>query len=286
VNPDIIYARGSGQGVRGPDAGRGGYDAASYWARGGIAAALTPPALPFPIGQRAAMGDLPGGVTIAGGIAAALFRRERTGQPSVVDVSLLGCAMWTLSPDIVASKLYGGDPLPKFDRTQAPNPVTNTYATSDGRHITLIMLQADRFWPDLCRRIGRPDLIDDPRFADGMSRYEHREACVAELDAVFGSRTLAEWKEALADAEGVWAPVQTAVELHDDPQVVANGYVTEVKRDDGVTFPLVASPVQFDGSEVVLQPAPEHGQHTEEILLELGCSWDDIARHKESGAVL
>ena len=103
---------------------------------------------------------------------------------------------------------------------------------------------------------------------------------------MFASRTLEEWKVALADAEGVWAPVQTAAELHDDPQTVANGYVTEVKRDDGVTFPLVANPVQFDEQEVVLQPAPEHGQHTEEILLELGCSWEDIAQHKESGAIL
>ena len=145
---------------------------------------------------------------------------------------------------------------------------------------------ADRFWPDLCRRIGRPDLIEDPRFADGMSRFQNRTECVAELDAVFGSRTLAEWKAALAEAEGVWAPVQTAAELHDDPQVVANGYVTQVKRDDGVTFPLVANPVQFDGGEVVLHPAPEHGQHTEEILLELGCSWDEIAGHKQSGAIL
>jgi crotonobetainyl-CoA:carnitine CoA-transferase CaiB-like acyl-CoA transferase len=286
VNPNIIYARGSGQGTRGPDAERGGYDGASFWARGGIAAALTPRDLDYPIGPRPAFGDLPGGMTIAGGIAAALFKRERTGVPSVVDVSLLGFAMWMLSPDVVASKLYGGDPLPKFSRTEAPNPLTNTYRTSDGRHVTLIMLQPDRFWPDLCRRIDRPDLIDDPRFADGMSRYENRAACVAELDAVFGSRTLAEWKEALADAEGVWAPVQTAAELHDDPQVVANGYVTEVKRDDGVTFPLVASPVNFDGTDVVLHAAPEHGQHTEEILLELGCSWEDIAQHKESGAVL
>ena len=112
-NPNIIYARGSGQGVNGPEAERGGYDGASYFARGGVADALTPPGSEWPIAPTAAFGDLPGGMTIAGGIAAALLRRERTGVASVVDVSLLGMAMWTMSPGIIASKLYGFTSMPR-----------------------------------------------------------------------------------------------------------------------------------------------------------------------------
>ncbi|HSS08503.1 MAG TPA: CoA transferase, partial [Acidimicrobiales bacterium] len=166
-NPDIIYARGTGQGVRGPDAEKGGYDGASFWARGGVAMALTPPTLPWPIGQRPAFGDLAGGMTIAGGIAAALFNRQRTGEARVVDISLLGLAAWMLSPDVVASKLFGDVfDTKRFSREDLPNPIVNNYRTKDGRFIALMMLESDRYWADFCRHVDRPELIDDPRFVD------------------------------------------------------------------------------------------------------------------------
>ena len=285
VNPSIVYARGTGQGPKGPDADRGGLDGASYWARGGIADALTPKSLGHPIGPRPAFGDLPGGMTIAGGIAAGLLHRERTGEGVVVDISLLGCAMWTLSPDIVASELYGGDPIPKFDRAVSPNPLVGYYRTKDDRFLSIMMLQADRFWPDVCERIGKPELITDPRFADMGARFQNSAECVRILDETFASRTLAEWREAFADAPGVWAAVQQANELPSDPQVEANGYMPVVDRGD-TTYQLVANPVQFDQEPPMLTPAPEHGQHTEELLLELGLTWDEILAHKETGAIL
>jgi crotonobetainyl-CoA:carnitine CoA-transferase CaiB-like acyl-CoA transferase len=284
VNPRIIYARGHGQGARGPDAERGGYDAASFWCRGGIAHALTPPAARAPVMQRAAFGDSTGALTVAGGIAAALFRRERTGEGAVVDISLLGTAMWIMAPDIIASKLLGID-LPAGDRTQPPNPIVNSYRTRDGRWLFLNMLQPDRYWPDLCRRLGHPELITDPRFADARARFEHRADCVRELEAIFAGRTLAEWQTTLADAEGVWAPMQTARELPDDPQAVANGYLAEIERPGAPPFQLVASPVRFDDRSPTLRPAPELGQHTEEVLLELGLSWDELAAAKGAGAI-
>ncbi|HWE53899.1 MAG TPA: CaiB/BaiF CoA-transferase family protein [Acidimicrobiales bacterium] len=288
INPDIIYVRGSGQGALGPEADRGGLDGASYWARGGIANALTPSEVEWPISPRPAFGDLPGGMTIAGGIAAALFGRERSGEAPIVDVSLLGFAMWTLSPDIVATKVFGKDPLAQMrgPRTQNPNPLVGQYKTKDERFLYLMMLQPDRFWPEACERLGRPDLIDDPRFSTGLARYENREECIRTFDEIIGSRTLAEWREAFQGMKGVWAPVQTAIELYDYPQVEPNGYIVDVHRDDGVDFPLVPNPVMFDEERYSLTAAPEHGQHTEELLLELGYTWEDIAAYKGSGAVL
>jgi crotonobetainyl-CoA:carnitine CoA-transferase CaiB-like acyl-CoA transferase len=284
VNPRIIYVRGHGQGARGPDMEKGGYDAASFWCRGGICSALTPAGAPTPVMQRAAFGDSIGGLALAGGIAAALLRRERTGTPSVVDLSLLGTAMWIMAPDIIATKLLSG-PMPQFTRADAPNPIVNSYKTKDGRWLFLNMLQPDRFWPDLCRRIGRPELVEDERFATGMARFTNRVECVQMLDATFAERTLDEWRAALADCEGVWAPMQTATELHDDPQVVANEYLLPIDRGDGSPFTLVANPVQFDEMAPTVHPAPDLGQHTEEILLELGMSWEDLARYKEAGAI-
>ena len=287
VNAKIIYARGTGQGTRGPDAERGGYDGASFWARGGVAAVLSGDGPGPPVGQRPAFGDGIGGMAIAGGIAAALFRRERSGEPSVVDISLLATAMWTLAPDITMARALAAlsGRLPKLDRRLAPNPIVNAYPTKDGRWIMLIMLQSDRNWPDLCRHLGREDLIADPRFEDSAKRFENRAACVDALDAIFSQRTLEEWKRALATTDGVWAPVQRPIELYDDPQVLANCYLPEVELGDGSRCQLVNSPVQFDGEPAALRHAPEHGQHTEQVLLELGLSWDELSRYKASGAL-
>jgi len=284
VNPSIVYARGHGQGAHGPDAEKGGYDAASFWCRGGIANELTPPGAAAPVMQRAAFGDSTGAMAVAGAIAAALFRRERTGVAPVVDVSLLGTALWVMAPDVIASNLLGID-LPSGNRTQPPNPIVNSYRTKDGRWLFLNMLQPDRFWPDLCERLGHPELTSDPRFADARSRFENRAECVRALDAIFAERTLAEWREALAEAEGVWAPMQTARELAADPQAVANGYLPEVAGPDGTRFMLVASPAAFDEANPSLRHAPELGEHTEEVLLELGLQWEDLAAAKDAGAI-
>ena len=287
INPRIVYARGTGQGPKGPDATKGGFDGASFWARGGLGEALSggiERSEPR-IGQRPALGDGIGGMTIAGGIAAALLKRERSGEAPTVDISLLGMACWTLAPDITASpyiNMIGG----KMDRTQLPNPVVNLYRTQDDRWIMILLLQADRYWADFCRHIERPDLIEDERFVDMKKRFEHRAECVRTLDEVFGSRTLDEWRRQLATMEGVWAPFQTPRELHDDVQVHSNGYLPEVQDAGGKRFRLVANPVQFDETPPELRPAPEHGHHTEEVLLEMGLSWEQIAQAKQNGSIL
>jgi crotonobetainyl-CoA:carnitine CoA-transferase CaiB-like acyl-CoA transferase len=284
-NPRIIYARGHGQGVRGDEAGRGGFDQAVYWARAGIADAMTAHEGDYPPFQRAAFGDIYGGQTIAGGIAAALLKRERTGEPSIIDVSLLHLGLWQLSPDVVASGVLG-ERVPKFDRSEMPSPVANVYKTADGRFLYLIYLQADRFWPDLCRALDREDLIDDPRFANAVVRFENRRECIAILDEIFATQPLDHWRKRLDEFDGVWGPVQNAYDVHHDPQVIANGYMPELEDADGNRFRLVANPVQFDETPTALRRAPDHGEQTDELLVELGMDWDRIIELKTAGAVL
>jgi len=285
INPQCIYVRGSGQGVRGPDADAGGYDAASFWSRGGVGYALSPPDAEAPVFQRAAFGDSIGAMNLVAGIGSALFHRERTGEAPVVDVSLLGSAMWVLAPDIIASKLVPGG-LPTMDRTAAPNPLVNTYPTADGRWLTLLLLQPDRYWREFCERIGRADLVDDERFADGIQRFVNSKELVSTLESVFRQKDLAAWREVLADMEGPWAPMQSPEELHDDPQAIANGYLPTVHTDEGEPAALVASPVQFDEEEPTVRRAPEHGADTDAVLESLGYDWDAVVELKVSGAVL
>lgn len=284
-NPRIIYARGHGYGVRGPDAKRGGYDATAFWTRGGVAASLMTPDNLEPPFQRAAFGDGIGGMTLAGGIAAALFHRERTGEAQVVDVSLLAAAMWVMSPDVVASKLIGQPQLPLSSRASRPNPAVNNYRTKDGRWLILVHLQSDRYWPDLCQRLGRPDLATDPRFINIGARANNAEACIAELDAVFATRTLAEWRQAFDAMEGPWAVMQTPRELHDDPQVAANGYLQEVDGGHRGRFALVVNPVQFGEALPALRRGPEMGEHTDEVLIEIGLSQNELMNYKVQGVI-
>ena len=282
--PSLIYARGHGFGVRGPDANQPGYDSSAFWARGGVGHILTPPERDYPISQRGAMGDRNGAMALAFGIATALLKRAKTGAGSVVDVSLLATAMWTLSSDLLAV-LNGGEAAPMGGRGPAVNPLVGNYRTKDGRHIQLMFLQGDRYWPEFCRVVGRDDLIDDPRFADLAARRANADACVAELDSIFAGHTLAEWKELLAKLDAPWAPLQSGQEVAQDPQVVANGYVGEVRLDDGEAYRLPAVPVQLDEQAAPLRRAPEHGEHTEALLLELGYDWDRISQLMEQGVI-
>lgn len=285
ANPDIIYVRGSGYGPLGKDNDRPGFDGVSYWSRGGVGSALTEDGEEL-VRPRAAFGDLLGGMTIAGGITAALYKRKVTGVPSIVDVSLLGLAAFNITPDITTSCLYENDPTPKFGHSDAPNPLAGNYRTKDDRYVTLMMLQADRFYAEFMSLIGLPELIDDDRFSDGAARYMNRTELIAILDDVFLSKTLEEWRVALASLSGAWGPVQLPGELPDDRAVVANGYIPTVTTMSGAPYRLPVNPVQFDEEHVVPTGAPEHGQHTEEVLLAAGVAWDRIEELKSLGAIL
>ncbi|AKK25493.1 CaiB/BaiF CoA-transferase family protein [Mycobacterium sp. EPa45] len=285
ANPDIVYVRGSGYGPLGEDRDRPGFDGVSYWARGGIGMALTGPDSDLVL-PRAAFGDLLGGMTIAGGIAAALYKRKATGQTSIVDVSLLALAAYNITPDITTSYLYADDPIPTFGHADAPNPLAGNYRTQDGRYVNLMMLQADRFYAEFMTLIGLTDLIDDVRFSDGAARFANRVELIALLDDVFAAKTLSEWRAVLAPLSGAWGPVQSPSELPEDAAVVANGYIPTMTTMSGAPYRMPVNPVQFDEEHVVPDGAPEHGQHTEEVLLEAGIDWERIEHYKSTGAIL
>lgn len=285
VNARLVYARGTGLGPAGEEADTGGFDLASYWSRGGVAYVSTeegaeyPPPMPG-----AAFGDLQAGMYAAGGVAGALFARERTGAAQVVDVSLLGAAAWGTAPHIAASSMFDIDAMPRGDHHSAHNPIANTYRTSDGRFVALVMLESDRFWAPLVELLGRADLATDARFADARARSANRAACIAELDATFATRTAAEWRDVLSRQRGVWALVQTPAETRCDPQVLANGYVESMELDDA-TLTVSMPPVQFNGSRPSPRPAPELGADTDRVLLEMGYDWDQLVDLKVKGAI-
>ncbi|MBV9661985.1 MAG: CoA transferase [Acidimicrobiales bacterium] len=286
-NPRIVYARGSGYGPKGADADAAGYDGTAYLARGSVAHSLKAPGEEWPLAGTAAVGDLPGAMTIAGSILGGLYHRERTGEAPVVDVSLLSVAMWAMAPGIVATAMLGLDDMPRPRREENANPISIYYQSADRRFVKLSMFESDRFFAPLCEALGAAEVAQDPRFSSSKARSEHRAECVAALDEVFGRYPLEELAKRLGSQKGAWGVVQTPLEMHDDPQAEANGYFGDVRDEEGNEYRLVGSPVQYDEEPTgELRPGPDHGQHTDEVLAELGLDWDTIVAHKVSGAIL
>jgi crotonobetainyl-CoA:carnitine CoA-transferase CaiB-like acyl-CoA transferase len=283
--PNIIYARNSGRGTKGPFAEVGGFDATSFWSRAGQAAATSAPDQALPTTMPApAFGDSQTGFALASGVIAALLRRERTGEGMVVDTSLLNTGMWAMQTAIVGATLLGTEEMRRPPRGTGA-PMVNSFRTKDGRFIHMCMDQ-QHYWPSFCDAVARPEWKDDPRLATHEAREKNAAHCVKLVEGLFAERTFAEWKEVLAGQRGPFDPVQKAGELARDPQVVANGYMADVRDEVGRTLSLVAPPVQFDGARYETRPGPAHGANTDEVLMEVGYDMDEVIQLKMDDAIL
>jgi crotonobetainyl-CoA:carnitine CoA-transferase CaiB-like acyl-CoA transferase len=270
--------------MEGPDRDSGGYDLTAFWARGGSAdGEMAPGADTVPSMPAGAYGDNIGGLTIAGGIAAALYRRQTTGQPSVIDVSLLAVGAWTTQFSINLAMLHGG-PLPRAQR-RTGNPLIGAYRTADGRFVQLSMLQPTRYWPEFCELMGLHEYADDPRFATLEAMHVHwADACSIVAEAIAGL-TFTECTRRLRRGKGQWAPVQDAWALANDESLLANGRIVEIVDAEGNSQKLINSPVKFDGVSGALTRAPTFAEHTDEVIRELGIDDDRLIELKIAGAI-
>jgi crotonobetainyl-CoA:carnitine CoA-transferase CaiB-like acyl-CoA transferase len=285
-NPRIIYGRGTGHGPVGPDADKGGFDGISYWGRSGASTAAIPPGFDYPIMLPGpAFGDIQSGMALAGGIAAALYRREKTGKGGVVDVSLLSAGMWAMQASIAGSYAMKADNIEQLDRRRPPNPLTNFYRSADGHFFILGMLQGDRYWGELCEALGRADLANDSRFLTLASRAEHSEACVTALDAIFAAMNWEQVSKALENQDGPWADVALPSDTLADGQVLENGYLQMVDYPNGATLPLVPVPARVDDARPMLSPAPTIGEHTDDIVAALGKTPEQLMDLKIAGVI-
>ena len=282
INPKLIYASATGYGPEGPERAEPSFDHLGL-ARSGIMTAAGEPDMP-PLGIAGGIADQMGAVMMAYGIMAALMARERFGIGQAVDASHLGSMMW-LQGLSLGMLCMAGFPFPRSFRNQAGNPLWNHYECGDGKWIALAMLQPDRYWADFARAIGHPELADDERFASMAERAVHKEACVAVLDEAFASEPREVWIERLREAEGdfIYTIVNAVGDLPDDPQVKANEYITEVEHPQFGPTPMVNIPVRLrETPGKIRSVAPELGQHTEEILMDvLGYEWDHITQLRE-----
>lgn len=280
--PDLVIGHGTGYGREGVEANRPAFDELAYWARGGIGRTLAPADEP-PVQLVGAMGDLPSGVAIVAGVMTALFRRERGEGGSIVDVSLLGAGLWTNGWELQQA-LIGQPRRTTEPRESRLSPLYNCYRCGDGRWVQFAMYQAGRYWRPLCEALGRDDLANDARFQDFESILEHATEARELLEEALGALTLEELTPLLDGADLPWAPVSSLEELVDDPQARANGFILSRPHRSGREIDVPAPPFRLRDIPLTLGPAPETGQHREELLLELGYDWAEIERLDRDGA--
>ena len=284
--PRLVYASLTGYGLRGPERDRAAYDVGAFWARTGAEHIMFPTGVE-PHGIRGGFGDHVTGLSLVSGIMAALYQRERTGRGQRVATSLLRTGLYCVGWD-TGIRLRFGTVAASLPRTEALNPVLNQYRCREGRWFWLLGLEAERHWPKLSRAIERPELANDSRFATARERRKNARELVALLDAVFATRSLAEWGPRFDEVDLWWAPVQTQDEVVTDPQIRAMNGIVSVPEAGGVgEFQAVATPLEFSGAADVgpQGPPPRLGEHTDAVLGELGLGADEIRRLRERGAL-
>lgn len=284
LNPKLVYAHATGYGEKGAEAEKPGYDATAWWARSGlmdlVREADNDPALSLP-----GMGDHPAAMALLSGILLALYQRERTGKGSKVTSSLMANGVWS-NAFLAQAVLCGVKQAPTISRKTMPNALANRYRTRDGRWIFLAMIQENKDWPRFPPAIGRPDLLEDPRFATAEARHANFRELLAILDEVFASKDLAEWRSILDRHQITFGNVAKVTEIADDPQMAANDVFAVTPSQGGGELRTIDSPVWLDGvSKVHTRAAPRLGQHTDEVLAALGYDEESIRSLRERKAI-
>ena len=281
--PGLIHCLLTGYGSKGPKAKDRGYDFVAAWTYGGMMSLVTADPNSPPAIQRPGMMDMVAAAHMTSGICAALYHKMKTGKGQSLELSLYHAAVWTLGTDIQTA-LYGQ--LPRlWDRVRMPNPMFNSYRSKDGRWFMLDDPNQD-FWAPFCRAIGKPEWIDNPRYATMESRAENCEEMIGLLDDIFLSRTWAEWEKDFEENDLIFSLSQTASEILEDEQAIVNNFYTDIEHPVTGKARLLNSPVQFSDTPARIKSvAPTVGAHTEEVLLELGYTWENMAELKEQGVI-
>ena len=281
--PKLVMGLVSGYGEKGPDKDLPGYDFTSYFARGGISGAMydvdSQPMIPI-----AGFGDHQVGMYLASGVLAALYRARETGKGDLVTVSLYQSALWAIGI-LLAGNQYG-DPSTQYpvSRKKLANQLLSIYRTKDGRWVQIALPQYDRFWPEFCKLIERPELSEDIRFFPQAAAQANLEEINTIISGAFAAKTVDEWKQLLTDADMPFSVCATWDEILKDEQAWANDYLANVMFRNGVTRTLVRTPVTY--AETQLPPyesAAYLGEHTKEVLAELGYTGAQIEAMIEAG---
>ena len=280
-NPRVIYADITGYGDAGPDAKLPGFDLTAFWSRSGLLAATRDAGAP-PTAPVWGSGDYTTATAIYAAITTALYHRERTGLGADVGTSLLATGVWATGT-LVSAALAGGKPYELHDRNKPVNALTNAYQCGDGRWLMLAGRQSA--WPAIANAVGRSDLLSDPRFGDAKAIGQHGAELAEVLDAEFRSQPLSHWTKGLDEARVPYGVIQTPEEAAEDPQLRAAGIVVPIEGAADVDY-TVNNPITLRGlARVPSRRAPEHGEHNDEVLAQLGFSADDIDKLRAAGAI-
>lgn len=284
ANPKLVYANLTGYGRSGPEKNTGGYDSVAFWARSGVMDLMhdidTAPNI-----SRPAYGDHVTSLSLLAGIMSALYMRERTGEAQEVEVSLYNTAVWALGFDVSGCLITGEDAVRPQRRTMG-NPIRNVYPTKDKRWIMLGMTNAQRYWPGFCKAIERPELENDSRFATYEARAGNAAELIQIIEGVFLTRTYSEWIDILSANRLVWSPVTTPLEVTQDTQAQANNFFVEWDHPEYGPIKVLDNPIKLSETPARIQcKAPALGEHTIELMRELGYADADIERLKTDGAI-
>ncbi len=284
-NPKIIYASCTGYGRKGPRAHSPAMDPAVHAASGMMFGVGEPDMGPIHI--IGAMADMTTAMMLANAMMSALVCRERTGIGQEVHVSMLGTRLWIQSNNILYT-LQSGKSRPRQFQSKAPNPLVNHYRCKDGKWLLMGNFQSDKYWPRLCSVMGLQGIEYDPRFADIGARRENCEELITILNDTFATRDRDEWVTRLEEESVVVSPILEYSEVVNDPQVLANDLLPEFDHPALGKIRETGIPIEFSETPgSIREPAPQLGQHTEEVLVDLlGYSWGDIERLHDNGVIL